>query len=160
MSKNVAWTKAVEEEFRNRSVFTEREDAVFTLHMPPYSLTQAEIAERLNISLSAAHRALKSVKDKYKLAYLESDTLPPFLENSKDVTKWQEERISNDYELSRSELCYLIDEWIFNELHRNILKRRLLDGIPFERLSEEFNMSVRQIKSIVYTAQDKLYDHI
>lgn len=32
-------------------------------------------------------------------------------------------------ELSRSELSLLIDEWIFNERDRAILKRRLLDGL-------------------------------
>lgn len=59
--------------------------------------------------------------------------------------------------LSRSEWESLIDEWIFNEKHRQILKRRLLDGICYEPLAEEFNLSVRQIKSIVYAQSDKLF---
>ncbi len=63
-------------------------------------------------------------------------------------------------EYSRSELSSAIDEWILNEKHRNILKRRLLDGICFEPLAEEFDMSVRQIKRIVYKAQEKLFRHI
>ena len=63
-------------------------------------------------------------------------------------------------EYSRSELSSAIDEWILNEKHRNILKRRLLDGICFEPLAEEFDMSVRQIKRIVYSAQEKLFRHI
>jgi len=61
---------------------------------------------------------------------------------------------------SRSELSSAIDEWILNEKHRKILKRRLLDGICFEPLAEEFDMSVRQIKRIVYKAQEKLFRHI
>jgi len=61
---------------------------------------------------------------------------------------------------SRSELNTAIDEWILNEKHRNILKRRLLDGICFEPLAEEFDMSVRQIKNIVYKSQEKLFRHL
>ena len=63
-------------------------------------------------------------------------------------------------DLSRSEIEYLIDEWIFNERDRRILKRRMLDGICFEPLAEEFDLSVQSVKKIVYKTQDKLYKHI
>lgn len=63
-------------------------------------------------------------------------------------------------DLSRSEIEYLIDEYIFNERDRQILKRRLLDGLTYERLSSEFDLSVQRIKSIVYKSQDKLFRHI
>ena len=43
---------------------------------------------------------------------------------------------------SRTELNNTIDEWILNEKYRAILKRRLLDGICYEPLAEEFDMSV------------------
>lgn len=62
--------------------------------------------------------------------------------------------------IPRSELDHLIDEWIFKERDRKILKRRLLDGICFEPLAEEFDMSVRQIKTIVYKGEDRLYSKI
>lgn len=61
---------------------------------------------------------------------------------------------------SRTEITEAIDEWILNEKHRAILKRRLLDGICFEPLAEEFDMSVAQIKRIVYKTQDKLFRHL
>ena len=61
---------------------------------------------------------------------------------------------------SRTELTEAIDEWILNEKHRAILKRRLIDGICFEPLAEEFDMSVRQIKNIVYKAQEILFKHL
>lgn len=64
-----------------------------------------------------------------------------------------------DFELPRSELERLIDEWIFNEKYRLILKRRLLDGVTYDKLSEEFDMSVRQVKNIVYKAEDRLFNH-
>ena len=53
-----------------------------------------------------------------------------------------------------------IDEWILNERDRAILKRRLIDGICFEPLAEEFDMSVRQIKRIVYKSQETLFRHL
>ena len=61
---------------------------------------------------------------------------------------------------SRSELPAAIDEWILNEKYRAILKRRLLDGICFEPLAEEFDMSVRQIQNIVYKSQEKIFKHL
>lgn len=60
---------------------------------------------------------------------------------------------------SRSEIEHEIDEWIFSERDRKILKRRLLDGICYEPLAEEFDLSVRQVKNIVYKAQDRLFKY-
>lgn len=69
----------------------------------------------------------------------------------------QEEMIPNK---PRSEISKLIDEWIFSERDRAILKRRLLDGICFEPLADEFELSVRQVKNIVYKAEKELYKHV
>ena len=69
---------------------------------------------------------------------------------------------SDMQKLSRSEIENLIDEWIVGrnaERDRKILKRRLLDGITFERLAEEFDLSVRQVKNIVYRREDELFCH-
>ncbi len=54
----------------------------------------------------------------------------------------------------------LIDEWIFNERDRKIIKRRLLDGVTFEDLAGEFDLSPQQIKKIVYKSIDKLSKHL
>ena len=62
--------------------------------------------------------------------------------------------------LSKTQITELIDEWIFVERDRMILKRRLLDGICYEPLAEEFGLSVRQVKSIVYKSENKLVIHI
>ena len=61
---------------------------------------------------------------------------------------------------SRKEIEEAIESWILNQKHRAILKRRLIDGIIFEDLAEEFDMSVRQIKRIVYKEQEKLFRHL
>lgn len=62
--------------------------------------------------------------------------------------------------ISTSELEHLIDEWIFNERNRKILKRRLIDGICYEPLAEEFDLSVRQIKNIVYKSEIRIFKHM
>lgn len=63
------------------------------------------------------------------------------------------------WDMSTSDVSRLIDEWIFNERDRAILKRRLLDGIKFERLAEEFDLSVRHVKNIVYRNEKKIFRH-
>lgn len=63
-------------------------------------------------------------------------------------------------DLSRSEWEKVIDEWIFSERDRNLIKRRLLDGICYEPLAEEFGISVQQTKNIVYKATEKIIKHI
>ena len=62
--------------------------------------------------------------------------------------------------LSNSDLSNLIDEWIRSDRDRAILKRRLIDGICYEPLAEEFDLSVRQIKTIIYKGQDRLFRHL
>lgn len=62
--------------------------------------------------------------------------------------------------ITTSELSHIIDEWIFNEKYRNILKRKLIDGITYEALAEEVDMSVRQVKNIVSRCSVILQQHI
>ena len=45
----------------------------------------------------------------------------------------------------RSEWERLIDEWIYDELDRRILRRYLFDGITFDKLTEEIQLN-RQIE--------------
>ncbi len=54
----------------------------------------------------------------------------------------------------------MINQWIFNEEHRNILKSRLIDGVSYPKLSDMYQKSVRQLKNIVYTGCDKLEKHL
>lgn len=61
---------------------------------------------------------------------------------------------------TNSQICALIDEYIHSERDRHILKRRLCDGIIFEKLAEEFGMSDRHIKRIVYKLQERLFKHL
>lgn len=44
----------------------------------------------------------------------------------------------------------------YAERNRKILKRRILDGICYEPLAEEFDLSVRQTQNIVYDGMSTL----
>lgn len=63
-------------------------------------------------------------------------------------------------EYSNSQIEQIIDDYIHSERDRMILKRRLIDGICYEPLAEEFDLSVRQIKSIIYKCEDLVFRHI
>ena len=66
-------------------------------------------------------------------------------------------------EISRSEIEKLIHEWIIGrnaERDRAVLKRRLFDGITYEKLAEEFDLSVKRAKLICYKGQEKIFRHI
>ena len=60
-------------------------------------------------------------------------------------------------EYSNTQISNLIDEYVHSERDRAILKRRLIDGIYYEPLAEEFELSVRHIKSIIYKEQEKIF---
>lgn len=62
--------------------------------------------------------------------------------------------------VTNSEIERAINEYIHSERDRKILKRRLIDGICYEPLADEMDMSVRQIKNIVYKAEAKLFRHL
>lgn len=62
--------------------------------------------------------------------------------------------------ITNSEIAHAIDEYIHNERDRAILKRRLIDGICYEPLADEFDLSVRQVKNIVYKTESKLFKHL
>lgn len=69
-------------------------------------------------------------------------------------------KVRHKFDVSASVLAHMIDEWIHNERDRRIVKRRFLDGIHYEPLAEEFELSVRHTKRIVRDAYDTLNKHI
>lgn len=62
-------------------------------------------------------------------------------------------------EYTNSQIKALIAEHIHSERDRDILRRRLVDGVTFERLAEEFVMSPRQIRTIVHKQESILFKH-
>lgn len=63
-------------------------------------------------------------------------------------------------EYSNSEITKIINEYIHNERNRKLLLRRYVDGITLESLAEEFELSVRQVKNIIYNNEDVILKHL
>ena len=63
--------------------------------------------------------------------------------------------------MDRNEIEYLIEQKIVGYPNcgrdREIMRLRLLDGIPFERLAEQVGMSPRRVKQIVKDCTQKLH---
>lgn len=62
-------------------------------------------------------------------------------------------------EYSNSEISHVIDEYIHSKRDREIIKSRLIDGLTYDEMSETYHLSVRQIKTIVYKAEDIIFSH-
>lgn len=60
-------------------------------------------------------------------------------------------------EYKNSQIREIIAEYIHSERDRAILCKRLVDGLTYERIAEDMEMSVRQIKNIVYRNEDYLF---
>ena len=61
------------------------------------------------------------------------------------------------------EITTTIEQWIVGrnaQRNREITKRKLVDGITFESLAEEFDLSVRQAKNIVYACREIVLAHL
>lgn len=66
-------------------------------------------------------------------------------------------KITETVDLCRSEWEQLIDEWIFDETHRAMLKRSLLDGRTYEQIAEEFNCSRDKVARLIPRLQNRLF---
>jgi hypothetical protein len=59
-----------------------------------------------------------------------------------------------------SELNHLIDEWIFNDRHRGMLKDFLLHEHSYGKIAEDYGMSDRQIARIIPKLEAQLFEKI
>ena len=73
---------------------------------------------------------------------------------------WNRKNKNKELNYSNSQIIAIIDEYVHSERDRAILKRRFVDGICYEPLAEEFDMSVRQIKNIIYKYEQILLHHV
>ena len=69
-------------------------------------------------------------------------------------------KIPNEIDISRSEWEMYIDEWIFDETHREMLKRNLLDGRTYEQIAEQFDCSRDKVARLIPKLQEKLFRKI
>lgn len=70
---------------------------------------------------------------------------------------------NHDRDLSRTEIEFAIEEWIIGknaERDRKVLRRRLIDGVTFERLAEEQELSVSKVKRIIWKNAEIIFRHL
>ena len=63
-------------------------------------------------------------------------------------------------EYTNSQIRALIDEYIHSKRDREVMYERLINGMCYDMIAESFGMSTRQIKTIVYRNEEKLFSHI
>ena len=63
-------------------------------------------------------------------------------------------------EYTNTQIRDLIAEHIHSERDRKILARRLIDGVTFERLAEEQELSVSQVKRIIWKGSETIFRHL
>ena len=63
-------------------------------------------------------------------------------------------------EYSNSRVREIIGEYIHDEKHRRLMIRRMIDNVTIERLSEEFELSVSQVKRIIWKNMEIVYRHL
>lgn len=62
--------------------------------------------------------------------------------------------------LTANDIIELIDQRVLNERDRKLLCRRYIDGITYEQLAEEFDLSRTQVCNIVYKYQKRIFKGI
>ena len=71
------------------------------------------------------------------------------------------ERLVKGY--SRTQILEAIEEWIVgrNALrNREILKKKLIDGISYMALAEEYDLSLKRVKTIVREGTKLIVEHM
>jgi hypothetical protein len=69
-------------------------------------------------------------------------------------------KIPNNIDYDRYQWEDLIDRWIFDEQHRAMLKRNLLDGRTYEALAKEFDCSRDKVARLIPRLQNQLFKKI
>lgn len=62
-------------------------------------------------------------------------------------------------EKSRSEIAYLISEWVFNKRDREILIDKMLDGLTYDELADKYCLSPQRLKVIVKVNKERILAH-
>lgn len=63
-------------------------------------------------------------------------------------------------EYTNSRIREIIGEHIHSERDRKILERRLIDGVTFEKLAEEQELSVSKVKRIIWKGSEIIFRHL
>ena len=68
--------------------------------------------------------------------------------------------IHNLIDLSRSDIEWLIEQYLFVARDREIAKCRWIDGMTFDEISLRFDISVRQAKTIIRNSRERVLSHV
>ena len=63
-------------------------------------------------------------------------------------------------EYTNSQAREIIEEYVHSERDRRILCRRLIDGVTIEKLAEEADLSVSQVKRILKVNEAVIFRHV
>ena len=63
-------------------------------------------------------------------------------------------------EYSNSRIREIIGEYIHDEKHRKLMARRMIDNVTIDRLAEEFDLSVSQVKRIIWKDSKIIFRHL
>ena len=66
----------------------------------------------------------------------------------------------NMIEYSNSQIEAIIDDYRHSDRDRSLLKSRLIDGLTHEKLAEKYDLSVRQVKRLIYKKQEIIFKHL
>ena len=61
---------------------------------------------------------------------------------------------------TNSQISAVIDEHIHNQMHRDILKLRFIDGCTYEAIAEDVGRSPRQVATIISRDVLKIEKHL
>ena len=64
------------------------------------------------------------------------------------------------FNISKSEVEKIIDDWVLDKLHREVLKLRHLDNLTYEEIAEKMNISDSLVKKIIYGNEDVIRQHM
>lgn len=63
------------------------------------------------------------------------------------------------FDLSKADIVFLIDQYVFNRRDRVIIYDRLIDGLTIGELSVKHHLSDSQVKVIVKRTRDIVFSH-
>lgn len=63
-------------------------------------------------------------------------------------------------EYSNSQIREIIEEYIHDQRDRDLLCERLINGVTLEKLAEIFDLSVSQVKRIIWKNSEIIFRHL
>ena len=63
------------------------------------------------------------------------------------------------FDLSKDEIVFLIEQFVFNKRDRDLIYDRLIDGVTFENLASKYQLSDSQVKVIVKRTKEIVFSH-